>query len=256
MEETIMIGFIIVLGTLIGSFLNVVIYRLPKEESISFPPSHCSNCKTRLKPLDLIPIFSYLFLKGKCRTCETKISIQYPIIEAVTGFTFLFTYIQFGLTLELIQYLFILSIFIAIFVIDYRHYIIPDSLNLLIFLIAVIFFGIGFAKGEHSATDLLYRVYGLILGGGFFFLIAVVTGAMGGGDIKMIAALGFLFGLSHTLLLIFLSFVLGGILSGVLLAFKIKKRKDHIPFGPFICIGAVITIFWGEELIRWYMNLL
>ena len=134
MEETIMIGFIIVLGTLIGSFLNVVIYRLPKEESISFPPSHCSNCKTRLKPLDLIPIFSYLFLKGKCRTCETKISIQYPIIEAVTGFTFLFTYIQFGLTLELIQYLFILSIFIAIFVIDYRHYIIPDSLNFLSYL--------------------------------------------------------------------------------------------------------------------------
>ena len=244
------------LGSVIGSFLNVVIYRLPKGESISYPPSHCSECDTRLKPLDLIPILSYLFLRGKCRTCATEISIQYPIVEAVAGFTFLFTYFRFGFTLDMMQYLFILSIFIAIFVIDYRHYIIPDSLNLLIFFIAVIFFGIGFIQGEHSVSDLLSRVYGLILGGGFFFLIAVVTGAMGGGDIKMMAALGFLFGLSSTLLLTFLSFVLGGILSGALLALKIKKRKDHIPFGPFICIAGVITIFWGEELIRWYMNTL
>ena len=241
---------------MIGSFLNVVIFRLPKGESISFPPSHCSECKTRLKPLDLIPIFSYLFLRGKCRTCNTEISTQYPMIEALTGFTFLFTYAQFGLTIELIKYLFIFSIFIAIFVIDYRHYIIPDSLNLLIFLTALIFYGIGFAQGEQGAADFLFKIYGLILGGGFFFLIAVVTGAMGGGDIKMMAALGFLFGLSQTLLLTFLSFVLGGILSGLLLAFKIKKRKDHIPFGPFICIGGIITIFWGEELIRWYMNIL
>ncbi len=111
-------------------------------------------------------------------------------------------------------------------------------------------------QGDHDRSDLLFRVYGFILGGGFFFLIAVVTGAMGGGDIKIMAALGFLFGFYPTILLTFLSFVLGGILSAMLLMLKIKKRKDHIPFGPFICISAFITIFWGDQMLQWYINLL
>ena len=249
-------AFFFIPGSLIGSFLNVVIYRLPKGESIVFPPSHCSECNTPLKPYELVPIVSYLVLKGKCRTCGVKISAQYPVIEGITGIIFLFTYRQFGFSLEFFQYVIVLSLLVAIFLIDYRHYIIPDSLNLIIFLTALVFFITGMVQGVYDLSDLLFRVYGFIVGGGFFFLIAVVTGAMGGGDIKIMAALGFLFGFTPTILLTFLSFVLGGILSAMLLVLKIKKRKDHIPFGPFICISALITIFWGEQMLQWYMNLL
>jgi len=256
MENTLTIIFIFIIGTLIGSFLNVVIFRIPKGESISFPPSHCQNCKTRLTVLDLIPIISYIYLRGKCRTCGEKVSVQYPIIEGVTGLVFIFTYVNFGVSFAFLEYAIILSLLVAIFVIDYKHYIIPDGMNLLIFLVALGFLLVGFFMGDYGLSDILYRFYGLILGGGFFLLVAIITGAMGGGDIKIMAALGFLFGFTQTLVLIFFSFIIGGVMSGLLLVLKLKKRKDHIPFGPFICIAAFITIFWGEDLIRWYTNLL
>jgi len=256
MENTLTIIFIFILGTLIGSFLNVVIFRIPKGESISFPPSHCQNCKTRLTAIDLIPIISYIYLRGKCRSCGEKVSVQYPIIEGITGLVFIFTYLNFGVSFEFLEYAMILSLLVAIFVIDYKHYIIPDGMNLLIFLVALGFLIAGFFMGDQGLSDVLYRFYGLILGGGFFLLVAIITGAMGGGDIKIMAALGFLFGFTQTLVLIFFSFIIGGLMSGLLLVLKLKKRKDHIPFGPFICLAAFITIFWGEELIRWYTNLL
>ena len=254
--EWLILIFIFILGTLIGSFLNVVIFRNPKGESISFPPSHCPNCKTRLTFWDLIPIVSYLYLRGRCRTCNEKVSVQYPIIEGITGLLFIFTYLIFGVGLEFLEYIIILSILIAIFMIDYKHYIIPNGMNLLIFLVTLVFLIVGIITGDKDLSDVLFRFYGLLLGGGFFLLIAIITGAMGGGDIKLMAALGFLFGFTQTLVLIFFSFIIGGLLSGLLLVLKLKKRKDHIPFGPFICIGALITIFWGESLLRWYTNLL
>lgn len=246
-----------IFGTLIGSFINVVVYRLPREESISFPPSHCPTCKKRLKFYDLFPIISYLGLRGKCRSCGTGISIRYPIVEGITGILFLITVYTFGLSLDTIQYIAIVGMLIPIFLIDYEHYIIPDGLNLGIFLVAVFFILVQVVTGEMQWNELLTHILGMVLGGGFFLFIAMVTnGAMGGGDIKIMAALGFLFGVKNTLLLMFLSFVLGGILSVILLLLKIKKRKDQIPFGPFICLAAFITIFWGEMIIHWYINFL
>lgn len=253
MEPLILI-YTFIFGTLIGSFLNVVVYRLPREESLSFPPSHCPTCSKRLQFYDLIPIISYLGLRGKCRSCGNRISIQYPIVEAITGLLFLMTVYTFGLRLETIQYIVIIGMLIPIFLIDYEHYIIPDGLNMGIFAVAVSVVLIQILTGEKQWNEFLYHIFGMLIGGGFFLFIAVVTdGAMGGGDIKIMAALGFLFGVKSTLLLMFFSFVIGGILSVILLVLKIKKRKDPIPFGPFICLSALITIFWGNQILEWYL---
>jgi len=164
------------------------------------------------------------------------------------------TVYTFGLRLETIQYIVIIGMLIPIFLIDYEHYIIPDGLNMGIFAVAVSVVLIQILTGEKEWNEFLYHIFGMLIGGGFFLFIAVVTdGAMGGGDIKIMAALGFLFGVKSTLLLMFFSFVIGGILSVILLVLKIKKRKDPIPFGPFICLSALITIFWGNQILEWYL---
>ena len=244
-----------ILGTLIGSFLNVVVYRVPREESLSFPPSHCPSCNTRLKAYDLVPVVSYLFLGGKCRTCKTAISIRYPLVEMLTGLLFLVTVMKFGISLEALKYLIVISLLLPVALIDYDHTIIPDRLNVGIFLTALSFLLLEVYLGNGAFRDLLNPLYGMVLGGGFFLFIAVVTkGAMGGGDIKLMAALGFLFGTANTLLLMFLSFIIGGALSSLLLLLKIKKRKDYIPFGPFICVSAFIVIFWGNQILNWYLS--
>lgn len=244
-----------ILGTLIGSFLNVVVYRVPREESLSFPPSHCPSCNTRLKAYDLVPVVSYLFLGGKCRTCKTAISIRYPLMEVLTGLLFLVTVMKFGVSLEALKYLLVIALLLPVALIDYDHTIIPDRLNVGIFLTALSFLLLEVYLRNAAFRDILNPLYGMVLGGGFFLFIAVVTkGAMGGGDIKLMAALGFLFGTANTLLLMFLSFIIGGALSSLLLLLKIKKRKDYIPFGPFICVSAFIVIFWGNQILNWYLN--
>ena len=245
-----------ILGTLIGSFLNVVVYRVPREESLSFPPSHCPSCSTRVKAYDLVPVVSYLFLGGKCRTCKNRISLRYPLVELCTGLLFLGTVMKFGISLETVKYLLVIALLIPVALIDYDHTIIPDRLNVGIFLSALSYLLLEIYFGHAAFKDLLNPLYGMLLGGGFFLFIAVVTkGAMGGGDIKLMAALGFLFGTVNTLLLMFLSFILGGFLSSLLLLLKIKKRKDYIPFGPFICIAALVVIFYGEPILSWYLNI-
>jgi leader peptidase (prepilin peptidase)/N-methyltransferase len=250
------LGYAFILGTLIGSFLNVVVYRLPREESLSFPPSHCPSCNTRLKPIDLVPVLSFLILGGRCRTCKKSISVRYPLVETCTGLLFLITVMKYGASLEALKYLLVIACLIPVALIDLDHTIIPDRLNVGIFTTALLYLLFGLYQGETVLKDFLDPVYGLLIGGGFFLFIAVVTGgAMGGGDIKLMAALGFLFGMRGTLLLMFLSFVLGGFLSSILILLKIKKRKDYIPFGPFICAAALIVIFYGEQILSWYLNI-
>lgn len=247
-----MILLVFLFGLTIGSFLNVCIYRIPKGESISFPPSHCMGCGTRLKSFDLIPVLSYLLAKGKCRYCGDKISLQYPIIEILNAFIYFLLFYKFGLSLLFIKYSILCSVLLVISIIDYNHKIIPNSINLFLLLYGIIFSIIDF-----SFNNLTSNLLGLFIGGGLFLLIAIITkGAMGGGDIKLVAVLGLLFGLKKILLIIFLSFIMGAIISILLLLFKIKKRKDYIPFGPFICIGGLITIIYGNNIIEWYLNTL
>lgn len=246
--------FIFILGTIIGSFLNVCIYRMPREESIVYPSSHCPRCGTPLKWYELIPVISFVVQKGECKHCGEKISPQYPLVEILTGALYLSIYFKFGTGIDLIFYLFFFSIIVLITFIDMHHQIIPDNL-VLILLISTIIYKLLQLKLYHIPFKVFSSIMGLILGGGVLLLISILSkGGMGGGDIKLMGVLGFLLGAKKIWLNMFLSFVIGGIVGALLLAFKIKGKKDPIPFGPFICIAFLITAFWGDKIIDWYIK--
>ena len=245
---------IFALGIIIGSFLNVCIYRLPREESIAFPPSHCTNCSHPLAWYDLIPVLSYLSLRGKCRYCGEGISPQYPIIELLNGIFYLFIYHYYGFTLEAAFYCFMASVLLIICIIDYYEQIIPDGLVVLILAATVIYKGAAYFIAK-APLQLIDSLYGFLSGGLLFLAIAVASnGAMGGGDIKLIAVLGLILGLKKTLLNILLSFLIGAVVSLYLLLSGKKGRKDAIPFGPFINIAFIITLFYGDLIIQWYFQ--
>lgn len=242
-------------GLVIGSFLNVCIYRIPREESIVFPSSHCPNCGTKLKAYDLVPLLSYIVQRGKCRYCGEKISPQYPIVELLNSLVYILIYNKFGLSLSFIFYGIIFSILIVIAFIDLKEMIIPDILVILIIIITIIYKVLLFLLYSKS-PDLLNSIGGLVLSSLLFVLIILVSkGGMGGGDVTLIGSLGFILGIKNIFLTIFLSFILGAIISVILLITKIKGKKDPIPFGPFIILGFFITLFWGEDLINWYLSL-
>ena len=247
------ITLIITLGLLIGSFLNVCIYRIPKMESIAFPPSHCFSCGRNLTALDLVPVLSHIFLRGKCRGCKTHISLQYPLVELLNGLLYLLLFMHFGLSLDFVFYAALSSILIVISIIDYYHKIIPDKINLAILIIGIVYKLISVLV-LNQENDLLDSVLGFALGGGLFLLIAILTNAMGGGDIKMMGALGVWFGVKGILLISLLSFVIGSIMMIFLLITKVKGRKDEVPFGPFICIAALVTMLYRVEIIDMYIK--
>jgi len=242
--------YIFIIGTLIGSFLNVCIYRLPEGKSVVSPPSACSSCGHRLGFLDLVPILSYVFNRGRCRYCGAKYSIQYPLIELLNGILYLFVFYKYGFTWISVMHSITVSVLIVVFLIDLRYKIIPDSIIIFGLLyttiISIIFIDI----------NIMNKIYGFLFGFGLFLLIALVTNAMGGGDIKLMGFLGLNFGLKGILFITVSSFVIGAVVSVGLLISKIATRKDFIPFGPFIALAAVIYIFWGEELINIYFNLI
>jgi leader peptidase (prepilin peptidase)/N-methyltransferase len=249
-----MILLISLYGLLIGSFLNVCIYRIPREESIVFPSSHCPNCGTSLKWCDLVPVLSFIVQGGKCRYCGEKISPQYPIIELLNATIYLFIYSQFDFSLELLFYAIIFSILIIITVIDLQHMIIPDILVIMILVSTIIYKLVSYLLYSNS-PEILNSIGGLVLSSLLFILIILISkGGMGGGDVTLIGALGFILGIKKVFLTIFLSFILGAIISIFLLITKIKGKKDPIPFGPFIILGFFITVFWGEGLISWYIK--
>lgn len=240
---------IFILGLLIGSFLNVCIYRLPLNQSIVTPPSHCMTCNTRLKPWNLIPVVSYLVSRGRCTYCGASYSLRYPMIELLTASLFIWCLQIFGFSLELMKPLILTAFFIVITFIDYDHQLILDKVLLCLSVVGVV---INLWTGGVGVVDMLMA--GLI-GGGLLLLIALVTGGgMGGGDIKFAAALGLCFGWQSLLLTLFLSFIFGGIGGVLLLLCKIKNRKDFIPFGPFIALGALVSMLYGNNIITWYIG--
>ena len=249
-----MILLISLYGLLIGSFLNVCIYRIPREESIVFPSSHCPTCGTSLKWHDLVPVFSYLVLRGNCRYCGEKISPQYPIVELLNSLVYILIYYKFGFSLNFLFYGIIFSILIIIGFIDLKEMIIPDILVILILITTIIYKLLTFILYS-KYPDLLNSIGGLVLSSLLFILIIVLSkGGMGGGDVTLIGSLGFILGIKNIFLTIFLSFILGAIISVILLITKIKGKKDPISFGPFIILGFFITVFWGQQLINWYIN--
>ncbi len=249
-----MIGVIFIVGLIFGSFYNVCIYRLPLNQSVIYPPSHCTSCNNRLQAIDLIPVFSFLLLKGRCRHCGEKISIEYMLIELFTGFMFALGYIKFGLTLYLLVYICLISLLIVITFIDLQHQIIPDSALIVALALGLIF------TITNISTSFKEAILGMILGGGFFLAVAVLSqlilkkDGLGGGDIKLMGVIGLYLGWRLTVLSILLSIYSGGILGLILILTGIKKRGDYIPFGPFIAIGTAITMFFGNEIINWYVK--
>lgn len=242
---------IFIFGICIGSFLNVVIYRLPHQESIAAGHSHCTSCGHTLAWYDLFPLFSYLFLRGRCRYCQAKISFRYPAVEFLTGALFVLVFMKYGLTLALLKYLFLSALLIAVAFIDIDTYIIPNSL-----VLTGLVGGVLLSLLTRDVTPLA-AILGLAITGGFLLLVVMISnGGMGGGDMKLAAVTGLFLGWPLGPLGLFLGICTGGIYSIFLLISGKKGRKDPIPFGPFIVLGTVISMLCGQGLLAWYFNLL
>lgn len=242
--------FVFIYGLLFGSFFNVCIYRIPAGLSIVKPSSRCGACEHPLGWMDLIPIISYVALKAKCRYCGAAIALRYPLVELLTGVLFVVLYLKFGLTLVFFKSIILTSFLIVLSFIDWDHKIIPDRLNLGIGILALLSL---FIQPEITWFQ---GVLGFLVGGGFLFLIAIVTGAMGGGDIKLMAAAGLYLGLAQTIVALYFGFIFGGIVSIALLVFKIKGRKDAIAFGPYLALGILFSLIYGQGIIDYYRLLL
>ncbi|MFQ5848823.1 MAG: prepilin peptidase [Candidatus Methylomirabilales bacterium] len=253
-----------VLGLVIGSFCNVCIHRIPEGESIVIPGSRCPNCRTAIRAYDNIPLLSFLLLKGQCRSCGHRISWQYPVVELLTGILFAVTVVRFGLTWHTaILWAFVAALVIVTFI-DLEHQIVPDVITLpgitigLIWsvLTALLVIGGPPTPVSFSPPAPLEALLGTVVGGGILYLVAVLSrGGMGGGDIKLTAMVGALLGWQEVLLTIFLGTLTGSVIALLLLASGRKGRKDPMPFGPFLALGAILALFWGDELIAGYFRL-
>ncbi|GKV54421.1 type 4 prepilin-like proteins leader peptide-processing enzyme [Sporosarcina sp. NCCP-2222] len=244
------VGLFFVYGLIFGSFFNVVGLRVPKKESIVSPPSHCGSCGRQLKPLDLIPVLSYIVLGGKCRTCDNRISYMYPVMEVVTGLLFAYSFYHFGWSTELMVAILLSSMLVIITVSDFAYMIIPDKVVL---PAAVLFLVLRFFIPLDPWWD---SVLGGAIGFAVLFLIAVLSkGGMGGGDIKLFLAIGFAIGTVDTLLTLFLASLAGSIAGIIHLKRTGKGRKTPVPFGPSIALAALVSYFWGAAFVDWYGNL-
>lgn len=243
---------IFVTGLLIGSFLNVCIYRIPKEESIAYPPSHCVKCNNRIKPYDLIPVISYIFLNGKCRYCGEKISIKYPLIELFTGVTFILIYYKYGISIEFFKFAILASFLIVIGIIDYNTTNVYFSTTL-----SGIIGGLAFlVVSYYLHIPIKTYVLGMIIGGGFISLVILTVGGMGWGDAEICALCGIFLGTKLTILMLFLSVIIAAVIGVILIILKKKSRKDYMPLGPSIAFAAILCILIGENIIMWYLNMI
>lgn len=243
--------FIVVLGLCVGSFLNVCIYRIPREESICFPPSHCTDCNYKLKIYDLIPVFSFIFLKGKCRGCGQKISFQYPLIELINGILYILIYTQYGVSIDTIKYMLLASIMIIIGMIDFKTSYVYTATTVFAAVLGVIFIIINyFDTGKITYDNMIGAAIGFLVIG----LIVVLTRGMGEGDIEIAAVAGLFLGIKAGIFMIFLSFILGGIVGSFYLIRKIKGKKEEMPFGPYLAIASIISIFVGNQIVIAYLS--
>lgn len=276
-----------VYGTVVGSFLNVCIYRMPAEQSIVRPPSHCPKCNTKLRGLDLVPLLSFLLLGRKCRYCRTPISWRYFTVELITGALFVATYLKYGYTIDFFAYVLFISALIVAFAVDIEHFIIPDEVSILGVVVGVgrdvAHLIAGDARLMHISlpfTDwqlpMLPSVAGIIICGGIFYLIAYIGfyvfkpkdeeeledygGAMGGGDVKLAAATGAMLGVLPALVSFLIAVMLGTVVGVTLLVVKARAEKKglpwrtEIPFGPYMVLGSLAVIFAYPQLtVLWNM---
>lgn len=238
-------------GIIIGSFLNVCIYRIPREESIIFKSSHCTNCDYKLRVIDLFPVFSYMILGGKCRNCKEKISIKYPIIELLNGIMYVVLFINFGFSMVFIKYCFFTSLMIVIGVIDFETTFVYRVVTVVGF-IAGIFLTI--IQSINNKNIVLDSMVGFVVSTIILLLIVIITKGMGEGDIEIAAICGMFLGIKGVFVTLFLSFVICGIVSSVILLLKLKDKKDVIAFGPYLAVAGMISMIYGGNLIDLYMK--
>lgn len=253
------------LGACIGSFLNVVIYRVPAGLSVLHPPSRCPKCLNRLKSYDNVPVLGWLWLQGRCRFCRAPISIRYPIVEAIAGLLFLAVTRWYAVPLPAIGYWIFLSWLLALALIDLDTLTLPNVLTQSGLVVGLAFQGVlgwvtrGGAAG--AVEQLMVGVVGAVIGIWLFDVITILGSmafgqtAMGGGDAKLAALMGAWLGWKGLLLSSFLACALGAFIGGGAIALGLLSRRDPIPFGPFLALGAVISVFFGEAMISTYMRL-
>ncbi|MDR0930598.1 MAG: prepilin peptidase [Clostridiales bacterium] len=254
-----------VVGLFVGSFLNVCIYRLPLKEEVVKTPSHCPECGENLKWYHLVPLFSWIFLGGKCAFCKSKISAQYPLVELLNGVLWALIFWRYSFIVSgvfsfygLISYILlsvVVSTLIIVSFIDAKTLHIPNSLNLIIFICAILLL----VLKTYFATSIgvIYtNVAALIfIGGAFFAIASLVENGMGGGDVKLIAACSLLMGISHTLLAIIIGFFIASVVGITRIIINKSNRKTLIPLGPYISFGVIVSLLYGNIIINYYLSL-
>lgn len=249
MPRQLLVPLAALIGAVIGSFLNVVIVRLPRNESLVLPRSRCRACGSELHWFDNLPVLSFLALHGRCRSCKATISWRYPIVEAVAAVMFaLAAWRSTSAADVLVAWVFV-SALVAIAGIDLEHQIIPDWITLPVAAVGFLTSFLG------TRVSWLESVLGILAGGGILFAVIVLSGGgMGGGDMKLGVMMGAFLGYKLTLLALFLAVTLGGFVALALLSTGLRRRKEAIPFGPFLAAGAAIAMLWGDAVVTWYLK--
>jgi leader peptidase (prepilin peptidase)/N-methyltransferase len=253
-----MIPYLIVLafGAVIGSFLNVCIYRLPREESVAWPASHCPACRQAIAFYDNIPIVSYLILQGRCRSCRAPISIRYPLVEAANAIGYVIVFWMFGFTAEACAYAALFSALIVITGTDLSHTMIPDAVTLPGILVGLL------CAALVLPITVVESLIGILVGGGLLWFLAWVSPyvfgkeGMGGGDIKLMAMVGAFVGWQPVLLAIMIGSFLGSVVGVGLITVGVMRREQYIPFGPFLAVGSILALLFHQPLLEWYWSLI
>jgi leader peptidase (prepilin peptidase)/N-methyltransferase len=258
MEAALLVIFIL-LGMVVASFLNVCGDRLPAGESIVSTPSHCPACRRRLGARDLVPVFSYLWLRGRCRYCRAPIPRRVLWVEVGTGLLFGLLYWNYGLSLELPIALFYSCLFIVILVIDLEHRLILNKIVYPAMGVALLLSILFSIPGFLPPTEIVPGIAQAAIGGGiglvlFFLVVFFSRGGMGWGDVKMAALIGLVTGFPLVFVALLMAVIVGGLVAGLLLALKIKKRRQAIPFGPFLSLATIVTLVWGSDILGWYLG--
>jgi len=258
MEAAFIIVFVL-LGMVVASFLNVCCDRLPAGESIVYPPSHCPACQRRLRAKDLVPVFSYLWLRGRCRYCQAPIPRRVLWVEVGTAVLFGLVYWNYGLSLELPIALFYSCIFIILLVIDLEHRLILNKVVYPVMGVALLISALFSIPDFLPQIEIVPGIIQAAVGGGiglvlFLLVIFASRGGIGWGDVKMAALIGLVTGFPLVFVALLLGIIAGGLVAGFLLVLKIKKRREAIPFGPFLSLATIVTLLWGSDILSWYMG--
>jgi leader peptidase (prepilin peptidase)/N-methyltransferase len=243
------------LGLLVGSFLNVVVHRVPRKESVVRPRSRCPACGTTIAARDNVPVLSWLLLRGRCRACGAGISARYPLVELLTAVVFAGVGARFGAEWAVPAYLLLAASLVAVSFVDLEHFLVPNRI-LLVTLYGGVPLLVLAAVTDHEVGDLGRAAVGAVVGLGLLLVVHLVNPrGMGMGDVKLAGVLGLFLGflgLGHVFLGLFLGFLLGSVVGILLIATKIRSRRDHIPFAPYLAAGALLTVYVGDPLLAWY----